>query len=88
MKYKIVRIELRDDEVIVYFKKLRKDATLVPKIDSPEKMIEFSMQMGMNIARKIEETLSFDGYITMEYDTYCTLDLKVGDVVEIEIKPA
>ncbi len=88
MKYRIVRIELRDDEIVVYFKKLRRDATVVPKIDSPEKMIEFSMQMGMNLAKKMEEALSFDGFITMEYDTYCTLDLKVGDIVEIEIKPA
>ncbi len=86
MRYKIVRIELKDDEVIVYFKKMRRNATVVPKIDSPERMIEFSMQMGMNIARKIEEALNFDGFITMEYDTYCTLDLKVGDVIEIEIK--
>ncbi len=88
MKYRIVRIELKDDEVVVYFKKMKSNATVIPKIDSPERMIEFSMQMGMNIAKKIEEALNFDGFITLEYDTYCTLDLKVGDIVEIEIKPA
>jgi hypothetical protein len=88
MKYRIVRIELKDDEVVIYFKKLRSQATIVPKIDSPEKMLEFSMQMGMNLARKVEEAFSFDGFITLEYDTYCTLDLKVGDIVEVEIKPA
>ena len=88
MRYRIVRIELKDDEVVIYFKKLGSQATIVPKIDSPEKMLEFSMQMGMNLARKVEEAFSFDGFITLEYDTYCTLDLKVGDIVEVEIKPA
>jgi hypothetical protein len=88
MKYKIVRIELKDEEVVIYFKRLQKQATIIPKIDSPERMLEFSMQMGMNLAKRIEDALGFDGFITLEYETYCTLDLKVGDVVEVEIKPA
>jgi len=41
--------------------------------------------MGMAISKKLEELATFDAFITLEFEQYEILDLKVGDIVEIEI---
>lgn len=89
MKYRIVRVELKDENtVMLYLKKINQETGFVsrPDFSDPAKMLEFSMQMGMVAAKKIEELVQFDGFITLEYEQYNLQDLKVGDVVEIEIK--
>ncbi len=89
MKYKIVRIELKDDRsVILYLKSVRKSGDIVPKADlsNPVNLIEFSMQMGMAVSKRLEEMMGFDAFITIDFERYAELDLKVGDVVEIEIR--
>lgn len=89
MKYKIVRIELKDDNtVILFLKKVGSGASVVPKADlsDPMKLIEFSMHMGMNVAKKLEELTQFDAYIPIDYEEYNLKDLKVGDLVEIDIR--
>lgn len=53
MKYRIVRIDLKDD-VVVYLKATEKSYDS-PK-NAPEKIIEFGMHMGM--AKGIEEAFS------------------------------
>jgi len=89
VKYKIVRIELKDDRsVILYLKSVRKSGDIVPKADlsNPVNLIEFSMQMGMAVSKRLEEMMGFDAFITIDFERYAELDLKVGDVVEIEIR--
>ncbi len=89
MKFKIVRIELKDDRsVILYLKGVRKSGDIVPKADlsNPVNLIEFSMQMGMAVSKRLEEMMGFDAFITIDFERYAELDLKVGDVVEIEIR--
>lgn len=91
MKFKIVRIELKDDKnVVLYLKSIQKSGGILPKTDlsNPANLIEFSMQMGMAVSKKLEELTSFDAFITLEFEQYEILDLKVGDIVEIEIKHA
>ncbi len=90
MKFRIVRIEMRDENTVVLFLKRLERGEIVPKPDltNPAGIIEFSVQMGMAVSKKIEEMMGFDSIITMEYDRYVELELRVGDVVEVEIKPA
>lgn len=89
MRFKIVRIELKDDKnVLLYLKSVERGGELLPKADlsNPTNLIEFSMQMGMAISKKLEELTAFDAFITLEFEQYELLDLKVGDIVEIEIR--
>ncbi len=89
MRFKIVRIELKDDKnVLLYLKSVERSGELLPKADlsNPANLIEFSMQMGMAISKKLEELAAFDAFITLEFEQYELLDLKVGDIVEIEIR--
>jgi hypothetical protein len=89
MRYKIVRIELKDDDTIILFlKKVGSGTSIIPKADlsDPVKLIEFSMHMGMNVAKKLEELTQFDAYIPIDYEEYNLKDLKVGDLVEIDIR--
>lgn len=53
---------------------------------NPAQLIEFSLQMGMNLVKKFEELMGFDAFIIMEYEEYLAKELKVGDYVEVEIK--
>jgi hypothetical protein len=88
MKYKVVRIELKDNTVILYLKKIGDEASFIPKVDfsDPMKLLEFGKYMSMAYARAIEELMQFDAYISIDYEEYNLMDLKVGDFVEVEIK--
>ncbi|RLI76343.1 hypothetical protein DRO97_00970 [Archaeoglobales archaeon] len=91
MKYKIVKIELKEDNLVVlWLKKVSSNATVMPKIDNlfsdPAKLIEFGKHVSMSYAKAIEELMQFDAYFTIDYDEYNLRDLRVGDIVEIEIK--
>ncbi len=91
MKFRIVRIELKDDKnVLIYLKSIERTAEVLPKADlsNPASLLEFSMQMGMAVSKKLEELTTFDAFITLEFEQYEILDLKVGDIVEIDIKHA
>jgi len=44
--------------------------------------------MGMDLARRIEELMQFDAFLTVPYDYYSMNELKVGDVVEVEVRLA
>jgi len=90
MKFKIVRIELKDEGTVqLWLKRLKKDATLLPSPESifsdPMKIIEFGKQMGDAYLKALEE-MRYDSFITLDYESYNLMDLKVGDVVELEIK--
>lgn len=90
MRYRIVRIELRDeDEVLIYLKKLDKPRGFMSSADlsDPAKIIEFGMQMGMDIAKRIEDLMQFDAFLTVTYEYYSMNELKVGDVVEVAVTP-
>ena len=91
MKYKIVKIELKDDNLVVlWLKKIGNDATIMPKIDDvfsdPIKLIEFGKHVSVSYAKAIEDMVNYDAYFTIDYDEYNLKDLKVGDIVEVEIK--
>ncbi len=91
MRYRVVKIELKDDEnVVVYLKKEGTKMQPIPKFDltDPSKIVDFGVHMGLLAAKSFEELTRFDAYITIEYDQYNQLDLKVGDLVEIEIRHA
>ncbi|AAB90364.1 MULTISPECIES: hypothetical protein [Archaeoglobus] len=91
MKYRIVRIELKsDDEVTLYLKSASRKPGVMAKADfsDPVKVIEFGLQMGMDLARRIEELMQFDAFLTVPYDYYSMNELKVGDVVEVEVRLA
>ncbi|MCS7130773.1 MAG: hypothetical protein NZ872_05070 [Archaeoglobaceae archaeon] len=85
MRFRIVRIELRDEEVLVFMKKEHSEM-ITSQPTNPTQLIEFSLQMGMNLMKKFEELLGFDAFITMKYEEYLAKELKVGDYVEVEIK--
>ena len=90
MKFRIVRVEMKDENtVLLYLKRAEKSGEILPKPDlsNPAGLIEFSMQMGMAMSKRLEELTGFDSIITLEYDRYVELDLKVGDIVEVEIRP-
>ncbi len=89
MKFKVVRIELKDERsVVLYLRSVRKSGEILPKADlsNPVNLIEFSMQMGMAVSKKLEEMMGFDAFITIDFERYSELDLKVGDIIEIEIR--
>ena len=91
MKYKIVKIELKEDNLVVlWLKKVSSNATVMPKIDNlfsdPAKLIEFGKHVSISYAKAIEELMQFDAYFTIDYDEYNLRDLRVGDIVEIEIR--
>ncbi len=91
MRYRIVKIELRDDEnVVIYLKKEGRVAPPPASFDPTDfsKMIDFGIQLGQLAVKSLEELMQFDAYITLTYEHYNQLDLKVGDSVVIEIKPA
>lgn len=80
-----MKIELKDDEVLVFMK--RDKSEVIPVAPSnPAQLIEFSLQMGMNLVKRFEELLGFDAFITMEYEEYLARELRVGDYVEVDIK--
>ncbi len=90
MRYRIVRIELKDeDEVLLYLKKVGKSPGFVPMADFSDlaKIIEFGMQMGVDLVKRIEEIMQFDAFITVTYEYYSMNELKVGDVVDVEVRP-
>ena len=89
MKFKITKIELKDEETVqLWLKRLKKDATLLPPPESifsdPMKIIELGKQVGNAYLKAIE--MQYDSFITIDYDTYNLMDVKVGDIVEIELK--
>ncbi len=89
MKYRIVRIEMKDDEnVLLYLKMVSKKPEFMPQPDlsDPARLLEFSVQMGMAAARKMEELMQFDAFITVSYEHYSMNDLKVGDIVEVDVR--
>lgn len=91
MRYRIVRIELKDEnEVLLYLKKVERPSGFLARADfsDPAKIIEFGMQMGMDLAKRIEELMQFDAFITVTYEYYSVNELKVGDIVDVEVKPA
>ncbi|WP_456469492.1 hypothetical protein [Archaeoglobus sp.] len=91
MRYRIVRIELKDEnEVLLYLKKVERSPGFMARADfsDPAKIIEFGMQMGMDLAKRIEELMQFDAFITVTYEYYSVNELKVGDIVDVEVKPA
>ncbi len=88
MKYRITKIEMRDDNhVIVYMKLSEKRGFAAPKVEEvfsdPFRLVEFSKQIGNACVNSIVD----DAYITLDYAQYSELELKVGDYVELEIKP-
>lgn len=87
MRFRIVRVELRDEDVLLFMKRIDR-AEVSQKFDlrTPEQILEFSLQMGMSIAKRLEEFFGFDAFVTLKYDEYITKELKVGDYVDIEIK--
>ncbi|MCS7144125.1 MAG: hypothetical protein NZ879_03785 [Archaeoglobaceae archaeon] len=85
MRYRIVRIELRDEEVLVFMKR-DSSQMITAQPTNPAQLIEFSLQMGMNLVKRFEELMGFDAFITMKYEEYLAKELKVGDYVEVEIK--
>jgi len=90
MKYRIVRIELKsDDEVLLYLKSVSGKPGVMAKADfsDPAKIIEFGLQVGMDLAKRIEELMQFDAFLTVSYDYYSMNEFKVGDVVEVEVRP-
>uniref|UniRef100_A0A7C3RE41 Uncharacterized protein n=1 Tax=Archaeoglobus fulgidus TaxID=2234 RepID=A0A7C3RE41_ARCFL len=91
MKYKIVRIELKnDDEVILYLKSVSRKPGVMTRADfsDPVKIIEFGLQMGMDLAKRIEELMQFDAFITVPFEYYSMNELKVGDTVEVDVRLA
>ena len=92
MKFKIMKIELKDEETVqLWLKRLKKDATLLPSSESifsdPMKIIELGKQMGTAYVKALEE-MQYDSFITIDYETYNLMDVRVGDIVEVEIKQA
>ncbi|HDN73408.1 MAG: hypothetical protein DRO98_02960 [Archaeoglobales archaeon] len=91
MRYKIVKIEMKDENTVtVYMRREGREVITAPDIDEamkdPFKLMELSRQMGMAYMRAIERSISEDAMITMKYEEYCELELKVGDVVEVSVK--
>ncbi|AGK61980.1 hypothetical protein Asulf_02015 [Archaeoglobus sulfaticallidus PM70-1] len=89
MKFRIVKIELKDDDFVrVWMKKEVKSATVMPEniLSDPMKIIELGKQVSTAYLKAMEEVMEYDAIITIDYTEYNEMDLKVGDVVEIEIK--
>ena len=91
MRYKVVKIEMKDESTVaVYMRREGREVITAPDIDEamkdPFKLMELSTQMGMAYMKAIERSMSEDAMITMSYDEYCELELKVGDVVEVVVK--
>lgn len=80
-----MRIELRDEEVLIFMKREHLDMIPAQPVN-PAQLVEFGLQLGMNLVKKFEEVLGFDAFITMKYEEYLAKELKIGDYVEIEIK--
>jgi|Deesub1362B_J571_1020462.scaffolds.fasta_scaffold00066_106 hypothetical protein len=90
MRFKIIKIELKDEDTVqLWLKRLKKDATVLPAPDSifsdPMKIIELGKQVGTAYVKALEE-MQYDSFITVDYESYNLMDLKVGDVVEVEIR--
>lgn len=90
MRFKIVRVELKDEETVqIWLKRLKKDATVLTSPESifsdPMKIIELGKQVGTAYLKALEE-MQYDSFITIDYESYNLMELKVGDVVEIDIK--
>ncbi len=87
MKYRITRIEMKDEDKVVIYMKISERGFAAPKVEEvfkdPFKLMELSKQIGNAYLSSIVD----DAYVTLDYSTYCELELKVGDVVELEIKP-
>jgi len=91
MRYKIVKVEMRDGNTIaIYMRREGREIIAAPDVEDamkdPFKFMELSRQMGMAYMRSIERSISEDAMLTMSYDEYCELELKVGDVVEVNVK--
>lgn len=90
MRFRIVRIELKEEDVLIFMKRVDKAIPQgVPQrmeIERPEQIIEFGLQLGMNLAKRFEDIFGVDAFVTLKYDEYITKELKVGDFVDIEIR--
>ncbi len=88
MKYRITRIEMKDENyVVVYMKLANKDGFAAPSIEDalkdPFRLVQLSKQIGDACVSSMMD----DASITLDYSEYCELELKVGDFVEVEIRP-
>ncbi|MCS7121916.1 MAG: hypothetical protein NZ895_04895 [Archaeoglobaceae archaeon] len=86
MKFKVVRIEMKEEsEVTIFLKKVGSKVSTIPQPDirNPLSFIEFGIKLSEEAVKKFE---SYDAIITMNFEDYAAKDLKVGDVVEVEIK--
>ncbi len=91
MKFKIIRVEMKDDdEVVLYLRKVFQKVTAIPQPDvrNPISIIEFGLKLGEEATKRVEGYLGFDAVVTMGYEEYASKDFKVGDIVELEIKLA
>jgi|GEM_PF-573640 hypothetical protein len=91
MKFRVMKIELKDDETVrLWLKVQKKDVMALPSPESllsdPMKIIEVGKQVSSAYAKAMEEALEYDAVITVDYENYNIMDLKVGDVVEVEIR--
>ncbi len=88
MKYRITKIEMKDENnVVVYLKLANREGFTAPSIEDaikdPFSLVELSKQIGNACVSSIAD----DAYVTLDYSEYCELELKVGDFVELELKP-
>ncbi|RUM34561.1 MAG: hypothetical protein DSY33_01880 [Archaeoglobus sp.] len=88
MKYRITKIEMKDENsVVVYLKLADREGFTAPSFEDamkdPFRLVELSKQIGNAYVSSIAD----DAYVTLDYSEYCELELKVGDFVELELKP-
>ncbi|AEA46628.1 hypothetical protein [Archaeoglobus veneficus] len=92
MKYRVVKIEMKDEECVAVHMKRVESSNAIATADvsealrDPFKFMELSKQMGMAYMKAIESAVSDDAVLTMSYDEYYELELKVGDVVEVSVR--
>ncbi len=90
MRYKIVKIEMRDgNSVALYMRREGREVIAAPDVDEamkdPFKFMELSREVGMAYLKSIERSMVEDAMLTMSYEEYCELELKVGDIVEVNV---
>lgn len=87
MKFRVVRVEMKEEgEVTIFLKKLGSKISAIPQPDirNPISFIEFGIKLSEEAVKKLESC--YDAIITMNFEDYSARDIKVGDVVEIDIK--
>ncbi len=88
MKYRVTRIEMRDENyVVVYLKLASKEGFAAPSIEDAMKDPFRLVELGKQIGNAYLNAAVDDAYVTLDYSEYCELELRVGDFVELEIKP-